>query len=178
MELDDQQMLLVDDDEVFCEVLVRALNHRGLKVSSCSSNNEALTLATDTAPDLALIDLRIGDQSGLDLIPKLVKLNPAMKIVVLTGYASIATAIEAIKLGALHYLTKPTDVEEIINAFCHQNKEVEINSNPMSLDRLEWEHIQKVITECEGNISLAARQLGMHRRTLQRKLQKRPSNLN
>ncbi len=128
-------------------------------------------------PRYVILDLRMPGASGLALIEGLRAINPGVRIVMLTGYASIATAVEAIKLGAIQYLTKPTDAAQILDAL-HQdggNAEVAVAEQPLSVNRLEWEHIQKVLADCEGNISAAARALGMHRRTLQRKLDKRPA---
>ena len=172
-------LLLVDDDETFCEVLSHALTKRHYDVSIANNVSAAETILEALVPDFAIVDLRMPESYGLDLIPKLCEKNPEMRIVVLTGYASIATAIEAIKLGATHYLTKPADADEIVTAFDREKgkKDAEVEGQPLALDRLEWEHIQKVLADCKGNISAAARQLKLHRRTLQRKLQKRPSGI-
>lgn len=175
-----KHLLLVDDDKTFVEVLSRAFNKRAFDVYEATNNSEAKKqISKGICFDFAVVDLRIGQDSGLELIPNLTKLNPEMRIIVLTGFASIATAIEAIKLGATHYLTKPTDIDEIIQAFEHEQGQTEtaLADKPLSLERLEWEHIQKVLSDCDGNVSKAARQLNMHRRTLQRKLLKRPSGL-
>jgi len=169
-------LLLVDDDPVFCDSLRRALERRGLSVEVAHDVPQAERLATDRPPRYAVLDLRMPGPPGLVLIERLLRLSPEIRIVVLTGYASIATAVQAIKLGAVHYLAKPTDAGQILEAL-HQdqgNPEVEIPERPISVDRLEWEHIQKVLAEHDGNISGAARAMGMHRRTLQRKLYKRP----
>ena len=170
------RLLLVDDDETYCGILARALSRRGLNVSVAFNREAALQTASDIIPELAVVDLRIGDVSGLELIPELLVINPNIRIIILTGYASIATAVAAIKLGAVHYLTKPTDADAIMDAINRQSGDanVEIRDNPLPLARLEWEHIHNTLDECGGNISAAARRLGMHRRTLQRKLQKRP----
>ena len=171
-----EKLLLVDDDEIFCGILARALSRRGLTVSVASDRQTALPTARDIIPDLAVVDLRIGDDSGLELIPELLSVNQDIRIIVLTGYASIATAVEAIKLGAVHYLTKPADADEIMTAITREsgNANVDLRDKPVPLARVEWEHIHRTLAECDGNISAAARRLGMHRRTLQRKLQKRP----
>ncbi len=168
-------LLFVDDDAVFCEVMGRALERHGYAVRLANCIDDALVLAEGTQH--AVIDLRIGNESGLDLINQLSACQPNLKMVVLTGYASIATAVEAIKLGAHHYLTKPAEAADIVAAFGHEGgmQEVSIEQQPMSVNRLEWEHLQRVLQEHDGNISAAARALGMHRRTLQRKLQKRPA---
>ncbi len=172
-------LLLVDDDETFCEVLSHALTKRHYDVSIAHSVSAAETILETSTPDFAIVDLRMPESYGLDLIPKLCEKNPEIRIVVLTGYASIATAIEAIKLGATHYLTKPADADEIVAAFDREKgkTDTEVGEQPLALDRLEWEHIQKVLADCNGNISAAARRLKLHRRTLQRKLQKRPSGI-
>ncbi len=169
-------LLLVDDDEIFTQVLGKALTRRGHLVKTAHDVCDALALARQHPPQRAIVDLQMPGASGLDLIPQLKQLNPEIGIVVLTGYASIATAVEAIKLGATHYLTKPADADEILAAFERTQgaTETPIAKRPISVNRLEWEHIQKVLKACDGNISAAARQLNMHRRTLQRKLKKRP----
>ena len=169
-------MLLVDDDPVFTSVLARAMRRRGYDVSVARSADEALKLAEQNPPALATIDLKMEGRSGLTLIPQLKALCPELKMLVLTGYASITTAVEAIKLGATNYLPKPADADQILAALHQQSPDAEIPvaETPMSVNRLEWEHIQKVLNEHEGNISATARALGMHRRTLQRKLAKRP----
>ena len=170
------QLLLVDDDEVFCQVLARVLSKRGFVVRVAHDLESANQLACEFQPQFAVVDLRIGQESGLSLIRSLLEINPATRIVVLTGYASITTAVESIKLGATHYLTKPAGVEDILNAFTHGqgDADVSVPKQPMSAKRLEWEHLQKVLNDHDGNISAAARAMGMHRRTLQRKLAKKP----
>ncbi len=168
-------LLLVDDDETFSRILARVLRRRGFEVTCASDSAEALTQAQASVPSHAIVDLRLGDQeSGLQLIPALRKLNPAMRIVILTGYASIATAIDAVKLGATYYLPKPVDADAIIDAFGRETPDPtqDVESTPLSVRRLEWEHIQRVLNEHNGNVSAAARSLNMHRRTLQRKLAK------
>lgn len=169
--------LLVDDDVTFAQVLARALHKRGFATRIAHDCNEALIAAAKIAPTHALIDLKLGDDSGLQLIGALRLQFPALRIVMLTGYASIATAVEAVKLGATHYLCKPAGIDEILEAFdLHAgNATIALPDNPLSVDRLEWEHIQKVLQDQNGNISATARILGMHRRTLQRKLQKNPA---
>jgi two-component system, response regulator RegA len=172
----DPRLLLVDDDEVYCEVLGRALSKRGFDVATAHNVTAAMVAANQHSPDYAVVDLRMPGESGLDLVAKLVAMEAKPRIVVLTGYASIATAVEAIKLGATHYLTKPADADDIVAAFQRETGDasVPLPEEPITVDRLEWEHIQRVLAECDGNITVAARQLGMHRRTLQRKLYKRP----
>jgi two-component system response regulator RegA len=172
----DQCLLLVDDDPTFCQVLGRVLEKRGYKVLIAHDLRMGTDLAEHHKPDYAVVDLRIGQESGLVLIETLTDMNSDIRVVILTGYASIATAVEAIKLGAIHYLTKPTTTDEIIASLHHDdsNTSVPLPERPLSVKRLEWEHLQKVLMEHNGNISAAARALGMHRRTLQRKLNKHP----
>jgi len=175
-EMDKPNLLLVDDDETFCSVLKPALEKRNFQVSVANDVQSGISLAEQTEPEYAVIDLRIGHDSGLEMVKKLISLDGNTQIIMLTGFASIATAVEAIKLGAIHYLTKPANADEIVNAL-YKNKgdsSIEINKNPLSIKRLEWEHLQKVLMQHDGNISAAARALNMHRRTLQRKLDKRP----
>lgn len=170
------RILLVDDDDVFLDVLSRSFRRLEYEVETARSIMTAEAAAEAFQPTHAVIDLRIATESGLDLIANLKSKFPAIKMVMLTGYASVSTAVEAIKLGAVHYLMKPADVEDIISAFekLEGDASVELSVNPPSVQRLEWEHIQKVLQEHDNNISAAARALGMHRRTLQRKLQKYP----
>lgn len=173
---DRPSVLLVDDDAVFCQVLSLALTKRGFVVSVAHHGDEATCLAQRDPPEYAVVDLKMPGPSGLAMVEMLKVLDGSTRIVVLTGYASIATAVEAIKLGAIHYLTKPAHVDEIVQAFYNIEGDatIPVAAVPLSIDRLEWEHIQKVLLESQGNISATARRLGMHRRTLQRKLQKRP----
>ena len=169
-------LLLVDDDLTFCGVLQKALSKRGFEVHAATDVEAGIELAESSEPEYAVIDLRIGQESGLVLVKKLHELDANTRIVMLTGFASIATAVEAIKLGAVHYLAKPADIDEIVSALHKDQGDefVEIKDKPLSVRRLEWEHLQKVLVEHGGNISAAARALGMHRRTLQRKLDKHP----
>ncbi|CAE6942371.1 MULTISPECIES: response regulator transcription factor [Pseudomonas] len=169
-------LLLVDDDPTFTRVMARAMSRRGLRVSIAGSAEEGLTLASHDLPDYAVVDLKMDGDSGLVLLPKLLELDAEMRVVILTGYSSIATAVEAIKRGACNYLCKPADADDVLAALLTQHADLDslVPENPMSVDRLQWEHIQRVLAEHEGNISATARALGMHRRTLQRKLQKRP----
>ncbi len=176
---DKPSLLLVDDDDTFCRVLSAALERRGFAVRVAHNVAEGLAAAEGDAPEFAVIDLKMPGPSGLELVKKLKALDTHTRIVVLTGFASVATAVEAIKLGATHYLAKPADADEIVAAFSRDsgNAAVPVEAKPLPLSRLEWEHIQKVLTECGGNISETARRLGMHRRTLQRKLAKRPARI-
>jgi len=170
----------VEDDDVFSRVISRALVHRGYEVFYAAQADSAIVLNETEALDYAILDLNLGGHTSLKLIPVLKEKNPIIRILILTGYASIATAVEAIKLGADNYLAKPANADEIVSALVEKPEgEAPLhNSNatmePMSVRRLEWEHIQKILMENDGNISATARQLRMHRRTLQRKLQKRP----
>ena len=178
MEVDDRPTLLVvDDDSTFCTVLANAMTKRGFNVSCAHTVAQALEAAEACTPEFAVIDLRLPGVSGLALVEKLKALDPGTRIVMLTGYASIATAVEAIKLGATHYLAKPVDVDEIMMAFERTagDAEVKISAHPLSVGRLEWEYIQRVLNENKGNVSVTARVLNMHRRTLQRKLTKYPA---
>jgi two-component system response regulator RegA len=175
-DMDKPRLLLVDDDQTFCSVLKTALEKRNYEVLVAHNVKDGIAFAERYDPEYAVIDLRIGHESGLELVKKLISLDDNTQIVMLTGFASIATAVEAIKLGAIHYLTKPANADEIVNAL-HKNEgdsSVSISENPLSVKRLEWEHLQKVLMQHDGNISAAARALNMHRRTLQRKLDKRP----
>jgi two-component system response regulator RegA len=175
--MSEMRLLLVDDDEAFRRMLARALEMRGFEVRAAPDIGAALEIAAGWAPDYAVVDLKMPGESGLTLIRELALAHPAIRIVMLTGYASIQTAVEAIKLGATHYLAKPAGVDEIVAALHRDQGEAELEAEPepMSVDRLEWEHIQRVLAEHDGNISSTARALKMHRRTLQRKLAKRPA---
>ncbi len=173
---DAPHILVIADDPVFNRVLTRALGQRGFTVFGAADPESALGLAREHEPEYVVLDLNIAGSSGLRLIEPLLAVNPDCRILVLTGYASIATTVDAIKLGATQYLAKPADVDAILKAL--SATEVVIDDTPsaapMSVDRLEWEHIQRVLSENDGNISATARALKMHRRTLQRKLAKRP----
>jgi len=182
LETGDQQspqvgrLLIVDDDEVFLQVLGRALQRRGFEVVKATTASAARQLAEQHRPDYALVDLKLGQDSGLDVIDALQQVVPGMVIVVMTGYASIATAVAAVKRGAANYLAKPVKADDILRALAGNDPLLEElgEYSPMSVERLEWEHIQKVLSEHDGNISATARSLGMYRRTLQRKLAKKP----
>jgi two-component system response regulator RegA len=168
-------LLIVEDDESLRSRLTIAFETRGLEVRGVATTAEAATIAREELPELVLLDLRVGADTGLDLIPELIGLDPATRIVVLTGYGSVATAVEAIRRGAVHYLTKPADTDEILAAFARGGgTQPAPPLQAMSLDRVEWEHINRVLMDCGGNISEAARVLGIHRRSLQRKLAKFP----
>lgn len=169
-------LLLVDDDEAFRQVLAQAMSKRGFAVTTAESVDQALLIAEANPPEFAVVDLKMPGDSGLVLVKRLKELDAETRIVMLTGYASIATAVEAVKLGATHYLAKPAEVDDIVTALHKTEGETDIplSGSPLSVDRVEWEHIQRVLTEHDGNISATARALNMHRRTLQRKLSKNP----
>jgi two-component system response regulator RegA len=167
-------LLVVEDDDLLRDRLVRAFKDRGFLAQGAASASEA-DLLSDEAPEYAVIDLRIGDASGLEVIRMLLGKDSATRIVMLTGYGSIATAVEAMRLGATHYLTKPADADEILAALRRGEPELPVPAGePLSLARAEWEHINHVLVSVSGNISEAARRLGLHRRSLQRKLSKYP----
>lgn len=178
------RVLLIDDDEVFTRVLARALSARGFAAAVAHDAAQALAHVRAEPVQFAVLDLKLGADNGLALIPELKALRPGLRILLLTGYASIATAVEAIKRGADDYLAKPVDADAIVNALlaahpadrqhAAAHDEVALPHAPPPLKRLEWEHIHRVLTECDGNISETARRLGLHRRTLQRKLAKHP----
>ena len=166
-------ILIVDDDETFAKTLARVIKRAGYSCLTAHSISEANKIANDLKPQYAVVDLKIAHESGLDLIPLLLTINQDMRILILTGYASIATAVEAIKLGAIQYLTKPVESQDILKVLIEDiSPETKIPDNPISVKRLEWEHLQKVLQENNGNVSATAKALNMHRRTLQRKLQK------
>lgn len=172
----DATIMIVDDDHMFATVLASALRRRGFQTVIAHDYDEALAEAEAWQPDQAVVDLRMPGRNGLEVVASLRERWPAMRVIVLTGFGSIATAVEAIKLGAVHYLSKPTSVDEILAAF--ERTEPVLLDTPMTkdarpLDELEWEHLQSVLTDCGGNVSEAARRLGMHRRTLQRKLSRK-----
>jgi two-component system, response regulator RegA len=170
------KLLVVDDNETLCSTMQRAFGHRGYEVRTAGDVSQAVNILGSWSPEFALLDLRLPGPTGLTLIPRLKAANPGTCVVILTGYASIATAIEAIKLGADHYLPKPVDAEVVEAAFRRggSNDMVLPCETSLSVHRLEWEHIHRVLTEHRGNISATARALHMHRRTLQRKLNKHP----
>jgi two-component system, response regulator RegA len=169
-------LLIVDDDTTFCDILAKAMTKRGFNVCCAHTIDDALENAESTTPEFAIIDLKLCNESGLILVEKLTAIDPGTRIVMLTGYASIATAVEAIKLGATHYLAKPVDADEIMKAFERTtgDSDVQISTNPLSVGRLEWEYIHRILAENNNNVSVTARILNMHRRTLQRKLAKKP----
>lgn len=171
-------ILLVDDEAHFRERLGRAFEKRDYQVFMAGDYDEAMWIIRQEMPEMAVIDLRMPGKSGLELIKDALAFYPDMRIVVLTGYGSIATATDAVKLGAVSYLPKPADIDDIITAFSKTTDldlpDPEENFQAPSLARMEWEHINRVLHDCKGNISAAAKKLGLHRRTLQRKLNKFP----
>lgn len=172
-----QRLLLVEDDAIFEGVMARALRRRGFEVTVAHDAAGALQQAQATDPRFAVVDLKLGADSGLALIPELLREVPALRILLLTGYASIATAVEAIRRGAHDYLAKPVDADAVVRTLLDDGADAADRAPPelpLPLRRLEWEHIQRTLQECAGNVSEAARRLGMHRRTLQRKLAKHP----
>jgi len=173
-------ILIVDDEDYFRERLVKAFTNRGFTTYSAANYDEAMTYIKSEKPTMAVVDLKMPGKSGLEVIKDGLEAHPKLKVVVLTGYGSIATATDAVKLGALFYLPKPADVGDILNAFSRE-PEVILPQEPEdfeapSLARTEWEHINRIMADCDGNISETARRLGIHRRTLQRKLYKYPPN--
>lgn len=173
----DARLLVVDDDLALRVVLQRAFESRGYAVKSAGSVPQALALLSDWSAGYAVIDLRLPGHSGLTLIPRLKEANPNVRIVMMSGFASIATAVEAIKLGAVHYLAKPVAADMIEQAFRRVMGDPDVAPVPErpSMNRLAWEHIHGTLADCGGNISATARALHMHRRTLQRKLAKHPA---
>mgnify|MGYP002784861183 CR=1 FL=1 len=170
-------ILVVEDDNAFRSVLVSALETRGFDVVGVPDAASALAHARRDSPEMAVVDLRLPDESGLEVVRQLKAIDPTTAVVVLTGYGSIATALEAVRLGAAHYLTKPTDADRILAAFerglAARPRDLPVETP--SLEQVEWEHMNRVLTDCGGNVSEAARELGMHRRSLQRKLSRKPA---
>jgi len=170
----DPSLLIVDDDVPFLRRLARAMESRGFTVDIAASVAEGIAKSKTAPPKYAVIDLRLGDGNGLDVIEAIRERRDDTKIVVLTGYGNIATAVTAVKLGALDYLSKPADADDVFNALTQRpGEKAEVPENPMSADRVRWEHIQRVYENCDRNVSETARRLNMHRRTLQRILAKR-----
>ena len=171
----DPSLLLVDDDEIFLNRLARAMEKRGFQVTRALSVAEARSALQAHAPAYAVVDLRLEDGNGLDVVEALREARANARIVVLTGYGAIATAVAAIKMGASDYLAKPADADDVMHALLSHGETLPPPPEaPMSADRVRWEHIQRVYEQCDRNVSETARRLHMHRRTLQRKLQKRP----
>ncbi|MBO9695004.1 MAG: response regulator transcription factor [Sphingopyxis sp.] len=175
MTVEQRQLLIVEDDEAFARTLKRSFERRGYAVAVAHGPEEMDERLTGFRPGHAVVDLKLGSASGLACVQALRALDPAMRIVVLTGFASIATAVEAIKLGASYYLAKPSNTDDIEAAFerSEGNVETPLDARPSSIKTVEWEHIHQTLVETDFNISETARRLGMHRRTLARKLEKR-----
>jgi two-component system response regulator RegA len=172
--VDGPSLLLIDDDAPLRRSLQRAMERRGFTVYAGEGLQAGLNLAHTIKPEYAVIDLRLEDGSGLELVRRLRELHPRVRIVILTGYGNIATAVAAVKAGAVDYLAKPADADEVINALLATGSGLPPPpENPMSADRVRWEHIQRVFEQCNRNVSETARRLNMHRRTLQRILNKR-----
>ncbi len=170
----DATLLLVDDDEPFLKRLARAMEKRGFQVETAETVAMGKAIAQSRPPAFAVVDLRLEDGNGLDVVEVLREKRPDCRIVVLTGYGAIATAVAAVKIGATDYLSKPADAHEVTNALLSRTETLpEPPENPMSADRVRWEHIQRVYEMCDRNVSETARRLNMHRRTLQRILAKR-----
>tara|TARA_R110002072_G_scaffold100912_1_gene222478 strand:- start:2563 stop:3120 length:558 start_codon:yes stop_codon:yes gene_type:complete len=179
--------LIIDDDETFSYILARALKKQGHQAAIANDGDTALAMLRDNATEAAIthaiLDLKLTETNGLQLLPQLLAASPELRVVVLTGYASVATTVDAIKQGAVNYLSKPASVEEVLAAFEYDDRQASgvssahelIEDNPLSVQRVEWEYIQRQLVANDHNIAATARALGMHRRTLQRKLQKRPS---
>ena len=171
---EDRSLLLVDDDEAFVKRLARAMEKRGFVPETAESVAAGKAIALSRAPAYAVVDLRLEDGNGLDVVETLREQRPDCRIVVLTGYGAIATAVAAVKIGALDYLSKPADANDVMNALLSNPDSLPPPpENPMSADRVRWEHIQRVYEQCDRNVSETARRLNMHRRTLQRILAKR-----
>ena len=170
----ERSLLIVEDDKSFLQRLARAMETRGFVVTTAESVAEGLLQVEKAAPAFAVVDMRLGDGNGLDVISAMKRRRPEARAIILTGYGNIATAVNAVKLGAVDYLAKPVDADDVAAALlAFDNKKIEPPENPMSADRVRWEHIQRIYELCGRNVSETARRLNMHRRTLQRILAKR-----
>jgi len=170
----ERTVLIVEDDKSFLQRLAKALESRGFAVTIAESVADGLRQVERSAPAFAVVDMRLGDGNGLDVISALKRSRPEARGIILTGYGNIATAVNAVKLGAVDYLAKPVDADDVVAALlAHDNTKIELPENPMSADRVRWEHIQRIYELCGRNVSETARRLNMHRRTLQRILAKR-----
>ena len=170
----ERSLLIVEDDQSFLQRLAKALEQRGFNVTTAESVADGLLQVEKAAPAFAVVDMRLGDGNGLDVISALKLKRPDARGIILTGYGNIATAVNAVKLGAVDYLAKPVDADDVVAALLAQdNTKIEPPENPMSADRVRWEHIQRIYEMCGRNVSETARRLNMHRRTLQRILAKR-----
>ena len=179
LNVDARSMLIVDDDEIFRERLARALRERGFEVRTAEGFDQAVALATSDSPEYAVLDLRMPGKGGLEVLKALNGIDGGTRAIILTGYGAIATAVEAVRLGAVNFIPKPADADDVVAAF-EKYERGDTADGPVitssyrapSLARMEWEHIQRVLSDCGGNISESARRLGIHRRSLQRKLQR------
>ena len=170
----DRSLLIVEDDKSFLQRLARAMESRGFTVTTAESVADGLTQLETTSPAFAVVDMRLDDGNGLDVISALKRRRPDARAIILTGYGNIATAVNAVKLGAVDYLSKPVDADDVVAALLAlEGRKPEPPENPMSADRVRWEHIQRIYELCGRNVSETARRLNMHRRTLQRILAKR-----
>jgi two-component system response regulator RegA len=173
-EIADRSLLIVEDDKAFLDRLARAMETRGFAVSTCDNVSDGLQHIDQTPPAFAVVDLRLGDGNGLDVVSALKRQRPDARAIVLTGYGNIATAVTAVKMGAVDYLSKPADADDVVAALLASGTDKsQLPQNPMSADRVRWEHIQRIYEMCNRNVSETARRLNMHRRTLQRILAKR-----
>jgi two-component system response regulator RegA len=170
----ERSLLIVEDDKSFLQRLARAMETRGFVVTTAESVAEGLLQVEKSTPAFAVVDMRLGDGNGLDVISAMKRRRPEARAIILTGYGNIATAVNAVKLGAVDYLAKPVDADDVVAALlAFDDKKIEPPENPMSADRVRWEHIQRIYELCGRNVSETARRLNMHRRTLQRILAKR-----
>lgn len=169
-----KKLLIVDDDELYRESLVRAFSRRGIEATGALSLATARAMVAHFSPDAAIVDLKLGNESGLDVLRELLKEDPKLNVVVLTAYGTIATALEAVKLGAMNYLTKPVQVEHILAAFNGSSPSSKTLSAIPSAEQVEWDYINRTVHEYGGNVTRAAQALGLHRRSLQRKLKNPP----
>ena len=170
----ERSLLIVEDDKSFLQRLARAMETRGFVVTTAESVADGLLQVEKAAPAFAVVDMQLGDGNGLDVISAMKRRRPEARAIILTGYGNIATAVNAVKLGAVDYLAKPVDADDVVAALlAFDNKKIEPPENPMSADRVRWEHIQRIYELCGRNVSETARRLNMHRRTLQRILAKR-----
>ncbi|WP_297798467.1 response regulator [uncultured Marinobacter sp.] len=166
------QWLLIDDDEAFLTILQRSLARHGIDSGVANNSAEALAKLQEDQPQRCVLDLNLAGESGLQLLPVLLSENPDLEVLILTGYGSIATAVDAMRRGAVNYLCKPVTANQLITAFDNPDHTPDLRPAPPTVEEMEWEHIQRVLNEHDGNVSATARALNMHRRTLQRKLQK------
>ena len=169
----ERSLLIVEDDKSFLQRLARAMEGRGFLVTTAESVADGLLQVERAAPAYAVVDMRLGDGNGLDVISAMKKRRPEARAIILTGYGNIATAVNAVKLGAVDYLAKPVDADDVVAALLALDNKIDPPENPMSADRVRWEHIQRIYELCGRNVSETARRLNMHRRTLQRILAKR-----